>query len=344
MKTSSPNDISSKLPIAVSIGEPAGVGPDIILQLYADRSKLDLPAFVVFGDVGFLKARAKRIGLDLEVNAITSVEQAKHSFDMALPVIEIASGTKDEPGFLNPDNAALTIASIEHAVASVATGSVRAIVTAPIHKSNLYKAGFEHPGHTEFLASLCKVDGLTPRPVMMLAHGDKRAIPVTIHIALKDVFDKLTPGRIVQTVRIAETDLKSRFGIEKPRIGVTGLNPHAGEDGAMGTEEIQTITPAIKQLKDDFGIAVDGPLPADTAFAPHIWAGYDVIIAMYHDQALIPVKTIGFDAGVNITLGLPIVRTSPDHGTALGLAGTGTASSTSMHQAIVLADKMSHKK
>jgi 4-hydroxythreonine-4-phosphate dehydrogenase len=247
----------------------------------------------------------------------------------------------DKPGFLETDNAAIVTQSIDQAVAAVKAKKARGVVTAPIQKSNLYDAGFKYPGHTEYLAHLCAEDGIAPRPVMMLAHKEKRAIPVTIHIALKDVFSKLTTGRIVETTRVAFNDLRNRFGIEKPRIALTGLNPHAGEDGAMGLEERDIIIPAIDELKKRFEIEVAGPLPADTAFAPHIWPNYDVMIAMYHDQALIPVKAIGFDAGVNITLGLPIVRTSPDHGTALSLAGTGDASANSMRSAIEVADRMS---
>lgn len=327
-------------PLALTLGEPAGIGPDLILQLYANRAKTRLPVFALYGDATFLRARAERLGLDVAVEQVNSAADAQSVFSDAIPVIEVDASAADTPGFLDKGNALVVTASIEHAVAAVRDGHARAVVTLPIHKANLYDSGFKYPGHTEFLAALCRADGVSPRPVMMLAHKDKRAIPVTIHIPLKDVFSRLTTGRIVETVRIAHHDLIHKFGIASPRIGVTGLNPHAGEDGSMGDEEINIISPAIKELAERFAIRVDGPLPADTAFAPHSWASYDVVVAMYHDQALIPVKAIGFDAGVNITLGLPIVRTSPDHGTALSLAGTGQASPTSLYEAINLADKM----
>ena len=330
----------TKAPIALTIGEPAGIGPDIILQLFANRDVRELPRCVLFGDPEFMRARNQRLGLNVKVTAISSADGAHQIGEDELGVIEVGHTAVDTPGFLDKSNATMVTDSIEHAVVTVRSEQARAVVTSPIHKANLYNAGFEYPGHTEFLASLCSENGVTPRPVMMLAHNDKRAIPVTIHIALKEVFSRLTTGRIVETVRIAYRDLNEKFGIRRPRIGVTGLNPHAGEDGAMGDEEIHIISPAIAELAERYNIEVDGPLPADTAFAPHIWSAYDVMIAMYHDQALIPVKTIGFDAGVNITLGLPIVRTSPDHGTALSLAGTGQASATSMYEAITLADRM----
>lgn len=333
----------TQAPLAVTLGEPAGIGPDLTLQLFANRQKKQLPRFVVFGDAAFLIARAKRLNLDIEIRKIAAISALDEVDDGALPVIDVGATATDVPGFLDRENAAVVTASIESAVAAVRSNECRAVVTAPIHKANLYEAGFKYPGHTEFLAALCGENGVSPRPVMMLAHKDKRAIPVTIHISLKEVLSRLTVGRIVETVRVAHHDLQQKFGITTPRIGVTGLNPHAGEDGAMGDEEETIIKPALAELKERFDIHADGPLPADTAFAPHIWSGYDVVIAMYHDQALIPVKAIGFDAGVNVTLGLPIVRTSPDHGTALSLAGTGDASATSMYEAIMLADKMTNK-
>jgi len=333
----------SQAPLAITLGEPAGIGPDLTLQLFANRQSKPLPRFVVFGNADFLTARAERLDLDINIQNIADISSLNDVDADVLPVIEVGATATDVPGFLDRENAAVVTASIETAVAAVRSDACRAVVTAPIHKANLYEAGFKYPGHTEFLAALCGENGVSPRPVMMLAHKDKRAIPVTIHIALKEVFSRLTIGRIVETVRVAHHDLKQKFGISTPRIGVTGLNPHAGEDGAMGDEEETIIKPALAELKERFDIHADGPLPADTAFAPHIWSGYDVMIAMYHDQALIPVKAIGFDAGVNVTLGLPIVRTSPDHGTALSLAGTGDASPTSMYEAIILADKMTNK-
>ena len=333
------------LPLAVTLGEPAGIGPDLTLDIYAKRGARPVAPFAVFGDAAFLRSRAQRLDQEgLSIIEIASLEETQETFQHGLPVIDIGATASDTPGFLDPANANMVTKSIAEAVSAVRDGIARAVVTAPIQKSNLYEAGFKYPGHTEYLAALCAENGIAPRPVMMLAHKDKRAIPVTIHIALRDVFARLTPGRIVETVRVAHHDLREKFGIAQPRIGLTGLNPHAGEDGAMGDEETTIIQPALDELLERFEIKADGPLPADTAFAPHIWNNYDVMIAMYHDQALIPVKAIGFDAGVNVTLGLPIVRTSPDHGTALSLAATGEASSTSMYEAMLLADLMSGSK
>jgi 4-hydroxythreonine-4-phosphate dehydrogenase len=325
-------------PLAISMGEPAGVGPDIFLQLYARRAELGLPVFCAYGHVEFLKSRAARLGLDISiVEAMPS--QASALFDTALPVVSVGGDVKDLPGIIDPASAEVVINAIKQAVADILAGECRAIVTAPINKSALYHAGFTHPGHTEFLAELSAANGPAPLPVMMLAHGALRAVPLTIHVPIADVPKLITQELIVDTVRIVSADLKSRFGIEKPLIGVSGLNPHAGEGGAIGREEIEIINPAVAQLRAE-GIAVEGPLPADTLFYPAHWTRYDTVIAMYHDQALIPIKTVAFEDAVNVTLGLPIVRTSPDHGTAFDLAGTGNASSASFLAAIWMADAM----
>ena len=228
------------IPLALTLGEPAGIGPDLTLQLFANRVKKPLPCFAVFGDVQFLGARAARLKLEIAVRQIDTLEQAADVFDTALPVMPLAARATDVPGFLDKENAAIVTASIEQAVGAVRAKQARAVVTAPIHKANLYEAGFKYPGHTEFLAALCAQEGVSPRPVMMLAHKDKRAIPVTIHIALKEVFSRLTVGRIVETVRVAHHDLIHKFGIAAPRIGVTGLNPHAGEDGFLTICEGET--------------------------------------------------------------------------------------------------------
>lgn len=328
-------------PLAVSIGEPAGIGPDLILKTYQERVARKLPVFCVFGDPDLLAARAKRLGYDVAIEA-TTPDAANEVFARALPVVDLGHRIVDQPGVLSPLAASMVVDAIRDGVAAIFAGQCRGLVTAPIHKANLYKEGFDFPGHTEYLASLCAKNGNPLTPIMMLAHGNHRAVPVTIHIALRQVFDMLTPELIMDTVRIVHRDLQSRFRVATPQIGVTGLNPHAGEDGTMGNEETEIIVPALQQLREE-GIDVDGPLPADTAFAPHIWSNYDAMIAMYHDQALIPVKAIGFDEGVNITLGLPIVRTSPDHGTALSLAGTGTASPNSFLRALAIADEMTQK-
>ena len=325
-------------PLAISMGEPAGVGPDIVLALYAQRAELGLPPFCVFGDAPFLRARALRLGLTLDI-ADVGAAGANAVFAHALPVEQIDGLVPDHPGQVSPVSAGMVIAAIRQAVEATLTGVCRGLVTAPIHKGALYHAGFKHPGHTEFLAELCAQGGKPKLPVMMLAHGGLRAVPVTIHVPIKDVPGLLTRELIVETVRIVAHDLKQRFGIAEPQIAVAGLNPHAGEGGAIGREDLEIVGPAVAQLQFE-GIAVEGPLPADTLFYPVHWAKYDAVVAMYHDQALIPIKTVAFEDAVNVTLGLPIVRTSPDHGTAFDLAGTGRASPRSFIAALHMADAM----
>jgi len=325
-------------PLAISMGEPAGIGPDLILQIYARRAELGLPPFCVFGNADFLRARAQRLGLNIAIAAV-EVERANLDFATALPVVSVDGLVPDHPGKISPVSASAVIGSIESAVAATLTGYCRGLVTAPIHKGALYHAGFKHPGHTEFLAELCAHGGKPRLPVMMLAHGGLRAVPVTIHVPIRDVPGLLTRELIVETVRVVAHDLKVRFGIAQPKIAVAGLNPHAGEGGTIGREDLEIIGPAVAQLQFE-GIAATGPLPADTLFYPAYWAKYDAVVAMYHDQALIPIKTVAFEEAVNMTLGLPIVRTSPDHGTAFDLAGTGKASPNSFIAAIRMADAM----
>ncbi|UJW85730.1 4-hydroxythreonine-4-phosphate dehydrogenase PdxA [Devosia sp. SL43] len=325
-------------PLAISMGEPAGIGPDIVLALYARRAELKLPTFCVFGDAPFLRARALRLGLTIDIGDVGAAG-ANAVFAHALPVEQVEGLVPDHPGQISPVSAGTVIASITRAVESTLTGICRGLVTAPIHKAALYHAGFRHPGHTEFLAELC-AQGAKPRlPVMMLAHGGLRAVPVTIHVPIAEVPRLMTKELIVETVRIVAHDLRQRFGIANPQIAVAGLNPHAGEGGAIGREDLEIVAPAVAQLQFE-GIGVEGPLPADTLFYPMHWAQYDAVVAMYHDQALIPIKTVAFEDAVNVTLGLPIVRTSPDHGTALDLAGTGRASPKSFLAAIEMADAM----
>ena len=325
-------------PLAISMGEPAGVGPDIVMALYARRAEFALPPFCLFGHIDFLRARAQRLGLDIAF-ANSGPDGAAHEFKTALPVLHVDGNVPDHPGHASPLSAHAVIDSISAAVQATLSGSCRGLVTGPIHKGALYHAGFKHPGHTEFLAELCAAGGTPPLPVMMLAHGGLRAVPVTIHVPIKDVPALLTRKLIVDTVRVVAHDLRQRFGIANPQIAVAGLNPHAGEGGAIGREDLEIVGPAVAQLQFE-GLGVTGPLPADTLFYPTHWAQYDAVVAMYHDQALIPIKTVAFEDAVNVTLGLPIVRTSPDHGTAFDLAGTGRASPKSFLAAIRLADAM----
>ncbi len=325
-------------PLAITMGEPAGIGPDLLLKLYAERFERKLPPFVVFGHLDFLRARAARLGLNLQIDAV-SVDEASGVFGRALPVVAIAGLVEDTPGTPSDHSASVVIGSIAQAVDCAMTGHCRAVVTAPIHKGALYHAGFKHPGHTEFLAELCATGGHVLLPVMMLAHDDLRTVPLTIHVPIKDVPGLINRRLIVDTLKVMAHDLRTRFHIPAPRIAVAGLNPHAGEGGTIGREDVEIIGPAIADAVAE-GIDAVGPLPGDTLFYPPHWRQYDAVLAMYHDQALIPIKTVAFDAGVNVTLGLPIVRTSPDHGTAFDLAGTGRASPSSFAAAIAMADKM----
>lgn len=325
-------------PLALTTGEPAGIGPDITLAAWLQRREQALPPFYLLGDRAFLAERAKALGLNVNFADVSPAE-AMDAFDHALPVVGTGQAITARPGHPDASSAPAAIASIRRAVDDVTAGHAAAVVTNPIAKSVLYRAGFSHPGHTEFLAELATRDGRTPMPVMMLWSPTLAVVPVTIHVALKDAVTQLTIESIVATARITVSDLKRRFGIAQPRLAISGLNPHAGEDGTIGTEEQTIIAPAIAILRSE-GIDVRGPLPADTMFHAAARATYDCALCMYHDQALIPIKTLAFDEGVNVTLGLPFIRTSPDHGTAFDIAGTGRANPSSLIAALQLAARM----
>jgi 4-hydroxythreonine-4-phosphate dehydrogenase len=325
-------------PLALTLGEPAGIGPDIALAAWLRRGELKLPTFYLLGDRAFLARRARDLALDVTF-ADVSPEGAADRFADALPVVATGQAATAAPGHPDDSSANAAIASIKQAVADVTAGRAAALVTNPIAKSVLYKAGFTHPGHTEFLAALAAGSGLAPQPVMMLWCPALAVVPVTIHLSLRDAIAQLSSELIVSTARIVAAALQSRMGIAQPRLAISGLNPHAGEDGALGSEERTIIAPAIEMLRAE-GIDVRGPLPADTMFHPAARQRYDCALCMYHDQALIPIKTIAFDDGVNVTLGLPFVRTSPDHGTAFDIAGTGRANPSSLIAALRLAARM----
>ena len=325
--------------LALTLGEPAGIGPDIAIAAWLKRRELNLPAFYLIGDSAFVKARASALNAPITVADIKP-EDASAAFPDTLPIVKTGITTTARPGQPDDSSAPSAIASIRHAVADVIERRASAVVTNPIAKSVLYRAGFSHPGHTEFLAQLsAAVNGTVPHPVMMLWSPDLAVVPVTIHLPLRDAITQLTTDLIVRTARITVADMKSRLGIASPRIAISGLNPHAGEDGTLGTEDQSVIAPAIATLRRD-GIDVRGPLPADTMFHAGARKNYDCAICMYHDQALIPIKTIAFDDGVNVTLGLPFIRTSPDHGTAFDIAGTGRANPSSLIAALRLAARM----
>ncbi len=318
------------------MGDPSGIGPDIILAAWADRAARTVPDFYVIGCKNVFSERALGLGIDVSFSGNT---EDSGSTD-ALVIRELDKPCNGAAGVPHPSDAAVTIEAIERAVDDVSEGKASALVTCPINKAVLYEAGFSFPGHTEFLGHLAeKRHGNTYQPVMMLAGPQLRTIPVTVHIPLSNVFGELTPELIVSTARIAERDLRTRFGISNPRLAVAGLNPHAGEAGALGREEIDIIIPAVEQLRQE-GLNVEGPLPADTMFHAPARATFDVALCMYHDQALIPAKTIGFDDAANVTLGLPFIRTSPDHGTAYAIAGSGKANPASFVSALNMAAEM----
>jgi 4-hydroxythreonine-4-phosphate dehydrogenase len=327
--------MAGRPPIVLTSGEPAGIGPEITARAWeALRNEPDC-CFALLGDAAYWRMRNP----GLSVERVSSPAEAAACFARALPVLDRPLARHPDPGAIDPSTAAQVIAAIVEAVDMAFAGQVSAIVTNPIHKDALYRADFRHQGHTDYLAHLSGLRGKAVQEVMMLVAEDLRAIPVTVHIPLKDVPAALTAEAIISQARVTATDLKRYFGIERPRLAFTGLNPHAGENGAMGREEIDVIIPALLELKAG-GLDVVGPLSADTAFHAEARAAYDAILCMYHDQALIPVKTLDFHGGINVSLGLPFIRTSPDHGTALGIAGRHMANPQSLIAAIRLAARM----
>ena len=326
-------------PLALTLGEPAGIGPDITLAAWCRRDELKLPSFYALADPDLLARRARRIGLSVPIRVATP-EQATGIFAQALPVVALAEAVTAEPGRPDGSSAPAAIASIRRAVADVFAGRAHAVVTNPVAKAVLYRTGFAEPGHTEFLGRLAQEHtGRSMHPVMMLWSPELAVVPVTIHLAVRDVPQQLTRALIVETGRIVARDLHDRFGIARPRLALAGLNPHAGEEGALGEEDGAIVAPAVEELRAA-GIDARGPLPADTMFHAAARRSYDAALAMYHDQALIPIKTLAFDHAVNVTLGLPFVRTSPDHGTAFDIAGTGRASPASLIAALHLAARL----
>jgi 4-hydroxythreonine-4-phosphate dehydrogenase len=327
------------LPLALTLGEPAGIGPDLTLSIWKRRTELDLPPFYIIGEVDFLRRRARVLALDVPL-AEADPAETYTVFPRALPVVPLELPISAEPGRPDVTSAPAAIASIRRAVADVMAGRAAAMVTNPIAKNVLYRSGFSEPGHTEFLGKLAEeATGRRLQPVMMLWSPALAVVPVTIHLPLRDVIAHLSTELIVRTGRIVARDLAARFCIARPRLAVAGLNPHAGEDGTLGDEDRTVVAPAVAALRAE-GIDAHGPLPADTMFHEAARAGYDVALCMYHDQALIPIKTLAFDCAVNVTLGLPFVRTSPDHGTAFDIAGTGRADPTSLVAALALAARL----
>ena len=316
-------------PLAVSLGDPAGIGPEVVGKCWDHRDRFELPPFVAIGD-----PRSLASVWDGPIATIDDPREADSAFDVGLPILPIASVEGDIPGHPTVAGAHCSLDALELAVGLARSGSAAAVVTGPVSKHQLYNIGFTHPGQTEFVAERC---GVSPANVaMMLAGPSLRTVPVTTHLPLSEVPQALNPGLIEARGRSALRGLQRSFGIADPRLAVAGLNPHAGEGGSLGREEIDLIIPAIEALRAE-GWRVTGPHPADTMFHAAARANYDAALCMYHDQALIPLKALHFEDGVNITLGLPIIRTAPDHGTAFDIAGQDRADPRAMAAAIRLA-------
>ncbi len=332
--------MSAAAPLALTIGEPASISGEITLKAWAAaQTDKSIPPFVALADGDWLETQGKRLRFPVPIKPVTSAENAASEFYGALPVMPVALSTAPELGRPNPSNTTSILRSIDEAVLLTRRGITLAVVTNPIHKATMYAGGFRFPGHTEYLAELCK----PASPVMMLVIEGLRVVLVTVHVPLARAVGMLSVETIELAARAAHKALVRDFGITHPRLAVAALNPHAGEDGALGSEERDIIAPAIAKLQAE-GINASGPYPADTLFHARARERYDAAICMYHDQALIPLKTLDFAGGVNATLGLPIVRTSPDHGTALDIAGRGNADPTSLIAALRLASQMAQKR
>jgi 4-hydroxythreonine-4-phosphate dehydrogenase len=324
-------------PLALTMGDPAGIGGECTLRAWLARR--DAYPFVALDDPTHLNDLARRLRLHVPIIPVTDAAAAVRAFPDALPVIPIPLANPPRPGVADAANAPGIVGSITRAVAMALNGQAAAVVTNPINKAALYASGFAYPGHTEFLAALTGVSG---QEVMMLASPLLRVVPVTVHVSLRDAIAKLTPTLIAAVARTTNAALIRDFGIERPRLAIAGLNPHAGEQGALGAEESVVVRPAIELLLAE-GLDVTGPWPPDTMFTRTARTRYDAAICLYHDQALIPLKTLDMDHGVNVTLGLPIVRTSPDHGTAYDIAGKGNADPTSLIAALDLATALGRR-
>jgi 4-hydroxythreonine-4-phosphate dehydrogenase len=332
----------ARAPLALSMGDPCGIGPELALMAWRDRRPGGAPFFVL-ADPGHMARLAEALAFDVPVEACAP-DEARAVFARALPIVPLRARIDGRPGAPTLGDAQGAIEAIERGAELVHAGAAGALVTNPISKDSLYKAGFRHPGHTEFLGELAQRHwGVASLPVMMLWSPLLAVVPVTIHVSLRQALAELTRDKIVETGLIAAGDLKRRFGVAAPRLAIAGLNPHAGENGAMGTEERDYIAAAVEDLRRA-GVDARGPLPPDTMFHAEARARYDAAICMYHDQALIPIKTLAFDSAVNVTLGLPFVRTSPDHGTAYDIAGKGVASPASLVAALDLATRLTRAK
>ncbi|MBT3556989.1 MAG: 4-hydroxythreonine-4-phosphate dehydrogenase PdxA [Rhodospirillales bacterium] len=328
--------IPGQAPIAVTMGEPAGIGGEIALIAWKGRTQ-DTPAYFVIDAPDRLQSISTKLDMGVRVIEISRPDETADAFREGLPVLPVGYSVSTHPGHPSTESAAAVCASIEHAVQFCLDKTARGMTTSPIQKNTLYDAGFAYPGHTEYVAHLSG----NHEPVMMLASPMLRVVPVTMHEQLSKAIDSLSTATIISKARITARALQQDFGIETPRLAMAGLNPHAGEDGNLGHEENDIILPAIETLRND-GLHVDGPVPPDALFMPRMRDTYDAAICQYHDQALIPIKALDVDNAVNVTIGLPIIRTSPDHGTALNIAGTGTANPQSFIAALRMADQLAY--
>jgi 4-hydroxythreonine-4-phosphate dehydrogenase len=326
-------------PLALTMGDPAGIGGELTLKVWESRDR-GVPPFVVVDDPRRLRALASSLGIAPRIVEVDRPEAALACFGEALPVLPVWLPVPPVPGCPEPANAPTIVAAIDVAVRLATAGAAAAVVTNPIHKKSLYDAGFPFPGHTEYLAELA---GGGAVPVMMLAGPTLRVVPVTVHVSLRTALATLSTEAIVEAGTITEAALRRDFAVAQPRLAVAGLNPHAGEEGALGEEERTIIAPAVTALRAR-GIDARGPLPPDTLFSPTARRGFDAALCMYHDQALIPIKALEFDQAVNVTLGLPFVRTSPDHGTAFDIAGRGEADPSSLLAALTLAQAIGRRR
>jgi 4-hydroxythreonine-4-phosphate dehydrogenase len=323
---------SEAAPLAITLGEPAGIGPDLVLQLAMETRR---HPWVVIGDSGMLADRARSLGLKVRLDVRPGPVSTETG---VLPLIHVPLAMPVQPGRLEPGNARAILQTLDVAIDGCRSGRFSAMVTGPLQKSVINDAGISFSGHTEYLQERCAV----PDVVMLLVAGTLRVALVTTHLPLRDVADAIKPDLLERRIRILWSSLKDRFGIANPRILVAGLNPHAGESGHLGREEIEVIAPVLDRLRAE-GMALKGPLPADTLFVPRFLAQCDAVLAMYHDQGLPVLKHAGFGEAVNVTLGLPFVRTSVDHGTALDLAATGTADPGSLVAALALASELARR-
>lgn len=324
--------LSNPRPIAVTMGDPAGVGPEVAARAWAARREHGLPPFFLIGDVAAIEAVWNG-----PIARVGDVDEAARAFDTALPIWHLEDSGPLTPGAPTPAGATCALHTLETGIGLTRNQASAALVTGPVSKYALHGVGYTHPGQTEFIAERCGVTATNA--VMMLAGPSLRVVPLTVHIPLSEVPDRLTSDLIIAKARIVARGLARDFGIAEPHMAIAGLNPHAGESGQLGDEELRIIAPAVAQLAQE-GIIVDGPLASDSLFAPHVRDRYDALLCAYHDQALAPFKALHFHDGVNLTLGLPIIRTSPDHGTAFNIAGTGQADPGPTIAAIAMAARM----